>query len=334
MSTPKRSVIWKFFGVGEPASKAICKTCKEAISRGTKEKDFSTKPLWNHLLKHPLQKKQAEDFTKQLKDIRERVCNPSSSSPSLKSSSQVSQPNILACFGNAVESQEKMKHQKMDDAIAKMIAWDLQPFSMVEDKGFQHLMKVAAPKYKLPSRKFFSKTAIPKLYDTCRAGLEKEIALQKSLSFTTDTWTCQFTTTSYICLSAHWLTEDFTRKSALLAFQALYDSHTGENLAGALTNILKEWKVEADTCHILIRDNAANIAKGSSLAGIPSRGCFLHSLQLALNDGLMSQPALSNALKAARGVVGHFKHSSTATARLHCIQEQLGIPTHQLVQVS
>jgi hypothetical protein len=33
-------------------------------------------------------------------------------------------------------------------------------------------------------------------------------------------------------------------------------------------------------------------------------------------------------------MVGHFKHSSSATSHFHRIQEQLGLPPHKLLQVS
>lgn len=37
-------------------------------------------------------------------------------------------------------------------------------------------------------------------------------------------------------------------------------------------------------------------------------------------------------MKDSRKLVGHFKHSSSATSRLHDIQKEIGLPVHQLLQ--
>jgi hypothetical protein len=94
----------------------------------------------------------------------------------------------------------------------------------------------------------------------------------------------------------------------------------------------EEWHIPKERCHMILRDNAPNMVKAAELAGLPSRGCFAHTLQLALNHGLFGQPSVNKALHICRKMVGHFKHSSTATAKLQAIQQEIGLPIHQLVQ--
>jgi len=48
-----------------------------------------------------------------------------------------------------------------------MITLDFQPFSIVEDIGFQKFVHSLNPSYKLPTRQTVSKTLIPALYETC-----------------------------------------------------------------------------------------------------------------------------------------------------------------------
>ena len=59
---------------------------------------------------------------------------------------------------------------------------------------------------------------------------------------------------------------------------------------------------------------------------------FAHTLQLSLHDAVLSQQTIADLVSASRKLVGHFKHSSSATSRLHAIQEELGLPNHQLCQ--
>ena len=46
--------------------------------------------------------------------------------------------------------------------------FDAQPMFTVEKPGFRKLLGDFDPRYKLPSRKYFSETAIPRLYSSLR----------------------------------------------------------------------------------------------------------------------------------------------------------------------
>ena len=48
--------------------------------------------------------------------------------------------------------------------VAEMIATDLQPFSVVSDVGFEHLLAEMEPRYVLPSRQHFSEILIPEIF--------------------------------------------------------------------------------------------------------------------------------------------------------------------------
>lgn len=62
----------------------------------------------------------------------------------------------------------------------------MMPFQVVEKPGFLKIMKVAAPLYKVPSRKFFSKNEIPKMYTEVRAQGQKQVSEGVWFSATTD----------------------------------------------------------------------------------------------------------------------------------------------------
>lgn len=60
----------------------------------------------------------------------------------------------------------------------KFMAWDVQPFSVVEDKGSKNLMNVCVPGYKLPTRKYFSNTLLPALYEETKTNLKTDLETQ------------------------------------------------------------------------------------------------------------------------------------------------------------
>jgi hypothetical protein len=74
------------------------------------------------------------------------------------------------------------------------------------------------------------------------------------------------------------------------------------------------------------------MVKAMADAQITSFGCFAHTLQLIINDGVLKQAGVVKLLANCRRVVGHFKHSSVASCRLKQIQESLQLQQHQLKQ--
>lgn len=83
---------------------------------------------------------------------------------------------------------------------------------------------------------------------------------------------------------------------------------------------------------MIITDNAANITKGVSLAGLTSGSCFIHTIQLTINDAIFSQRSVKDMVARSKQIVGHFNHSSLACSRLKEIQKELGLPQKKLIQ--
>ena len=61
-------------------------------------------------------------------------------------------------------------------------------------------------------------------------------------------------------------------------------------------------------------------------------GCFAHTLQLVINDGILSQRVVIDLLAICRQIVGHFKRSPLAYDRLKLIQDRLRLKKHRLKQ--
>ena len=238
------------------------------------------------------------------------------------------------------EVQEKVRIWDINDAraqrvhrlVIEMIALDNQPFSVIEDPGFIRLVSVLEPRYVIPSRKYLVDKVLPTIHNDVTSWVKNEIETVSYFSFTTDAWSAAAGNASLLSLTAHWLTDNFLKKSAVLHVQPLEDSHTGVYLAEVYKKMFDNWKVRANQIHLVLRDNAANMVKAMREASLPSFGCFAHSLQLVVEDGVLSQRAVIDVLATCRKIVGHFKHSTVAYSRLCSIQERLDIPQHRLQQ--
>ena len=95
--------------------------------------------------------------------------------------------------------------------------------------------------------------------------------------------------------------------------------------------LIDNWQM-TDCIHVILRDNAKNMAKGMQEAGLPSTGCVAHTLQLSVKRGLASQRSLDTALALCRKIATHFSHSTLAKEKLREIQQTLQLPEHIIMQ--
>ena len=80
-----------------------------------------------------------------------------------------------------------------------------------------------------------------------------------------------------------------------------------------------------DKVYLVLRDNAANMIKAMREASLPSLGCFDQSLELVVEDGVLSQPAVSDVLAICRTIL-------STHLLLIVIFAPLEVPQHRLQQ--
>ena len=95
---------------------------------------------------------------------------------------------------------------------------------------------------------------------------------------------------------------------------------------------MSKWEIDTSQVHCVVQDNGSNMVKAMCEGGLLNFGCFAHSLQLIVHDGLLSQHVVIDLLAVCRSIVGRFKHSSVACHKLARIQENLSLPQHTLKQ--
>jgi len=134
------------------------------------------------------------------------------------------------------------------------------------------------------------------------------------VTLTMDIWSCRSSDASLLSLTAHWIDKSFAKVSAVLHVQALEMAHTGEYIAGRLSAMLESWNIPQEHVHIVISDNASNMVKAMQEASLAHFGCFAHSLQLVLKDGLLSQRAIADIIAICRSI-----RSGPLSSIVHCI---------------
>jgi hypothetical protein len=221
---------------------------------------------------------------------------------------------------------------KIHNAIGRMIAIDIQPIQLVENTGFVELVQLLEPRYQIPSRKYITERVLPDLFEQVKIKILKQMEDIQGVSFTVDHWTSNHTTQSYMSLTAHWLTRTFDLKSAVLHCEPFDGSHTAAHIGSAFLEMVEKWHIPIHCCHTVLHDNAPNIVKAFRDAPVKHATCFAHTIQLVIKDAILSQRYVADILTISRNIVGHFKHSTSASSRLHELQLELNIKIVQLVQ--
>lgn len=132
---------------------------------------------------------------------------------------------------------------------------------------------------------------------------------------------------SMLSLTATWVDKHFQRQQVLLHCQEMTGSHTAVNIAKTFDTVLQRWCLDKNRIHVVLCDNGRNISKVLDERNLPSLPCIAHTLQLIVNEGLLSQRSITDVVATARKIVGHFKHSTLVYSQLHDIQAQLGQPS-------
>ena len=312
--TSNKSIVWKFFKVkASDAKKVICNLCSNEFSReGSEEKTCNTSNLRQHLQcihKDELEKeiKATEEaaekawlkrkkfdttMTKSSKISKAGSSSSSNSSEDTKSTQLTLEVTLsLKKIWDINSSQAIAIH----NSVAEMIIVDCQPFSIVEDVGFNKLMKCLKPNYELPSRKFFKEKMIPTIDKSVLSKVQTLVDNANNISFTTDIWT-NVSNHSFISVTEHCLDENFTSSTAVLRVVPFDESHSAANISTLLQGVMSDYNIAKHKVHTIVSDNAANITKGIRIAGCENLPCFLHTIQLVIKDSLHEQRILSDAI--------------------------------------
>ncbi|XP_032309214.1 E3 SUMO-protein ligase ZBED1-like [Drosophila ananassae] len=149
----------------------------------------------------------------------------------------------------------------IDKAVLKMIARDVQPFSIVSDPGFIDLVKTLDPMYKLPSKTHLRNVTLKSEYEALRVKLQDILNKVEHVGITTDCWTSK-ANEGYITVTAHFISSKFDLQSAVLSTDKLITptSHSADTIAASLKIILSEWGLLRKVTTI-VTDNEASMVK-------------------------------------------------------------------------
>lgn len=105
---------------------------------------------------------------------------------------------------------------KINKLLVNFIVQDLQPLSVVENRGFRALVAALDQRVKLPCRSKITKSLLPSMYEEIRSNLIDQLGKISFVSLTTDIWTSK-SMASYMTFTVHFIDGNFEMQSKVLS---------------------------------------------------------------------------------------------------------------------
>ena len=317
-----KALVWKYFGFeanDDGRSRSLdtpkCRLCHLPVGA----KDANTTNLYSHLkIKHP------EEFSL-IQCTNSKRCKP------VQKETQANQPSLTETWNKQkLLSSDSREHKELTKSVACCLARDMLPLSTVDKPGFRTMLQRFNPRYQLPSRKHFTKVAIPRLVSEVRGKIECQIASRELdyFSATTDLWT-SISEDPYITLTCHFIDRSWELKSLCLQTHYIPEDHTAENISAVLAETLQQWKLEDNRLVGITTDSGSNVKLACELLHWNRLSCFGHNLNLAVGKRL-NDSRVQRALRVCRSAVAAFSRSWKKQRDLVIAQEQKKLPVHRL----
>ncbi|XP_066214818.1 zinc finger BED domain-containing protein 4 [Saccopteryx leptura] len=328
----KTSKLWNHFSIySADPTKVVCLHCGRTISRGKKPTNLGTSCLLRHLQRF---------HSSVLKTDVPKTMLPSPPGIHVPLSTELSGASSFDDTDEKFYDSHPVA-KKITSLIAEMIALDLQPYSFVDNVGFNRLLKYLKPQYSLPSPSYFSRTAIPGMYDNVKQIILSHLKEAESgvVHFTSAIWMSN-QTREYLTLTAHWVTfessvrphcEDY-HCSALLDVSQIDCDYSGNSIQKQLECWWEAWVTSTGLqVGITVTDNPS-IGKTLNEGEYSSVQCFSHTVNLIVTEAIKSQRMVQNLLSIARKICERVLRSHKAKEKLAELQKEYELPPHHLIQ--
>ncbi|KAM0730279.1 E3 SUMO-protein ligase ZBED1 [Formica fusca] len=237
-----KSHVWDSF-TKRDATTAQCQICMKTLKHSG-----NTTNLMQHLArKHPIakfkntsidtgSKQKAVSYLDTVASKRKRL-SENEDSPSKNADTEI-QKNVQRPMKPVVGSDQQIDNvfrrahsfadggtssNNITNAILYVLAIDNCPLSTVENEGFRTLMKMTAPRYKIPSRRIIARYMDDK-YEYLHGMFKREITQVTALTLTCDIWS-DISNRGYLGITVHYL-HDNKMNSGCLGVLPLEESHT------------------------------------------------------------------------------------------------------------
>ncbi|KAG6520199.1 hypothetical protein ZIOFF_017237 [Zingiber officinale] len=243
----KISEVWNDFDTVDRSKKAKCKHCQSIFTLG---KSGATSSLLRHRLNCVKRK------------INLRAAEQQSKLNFLPTDS--ASPSILTVHSG------KFDMEQMREAAAHWIMMHEHPFTILDEEGFNLMMRRGMPEWQKISRTT-CRTDCMKIYEIEKKKLKKSLECVDKISLTTDCWKSKTQKIEYMVVTGHWIDSCWNLQKRVLSFINVPPPRGGLQISDAIFKCMKEWGIENKVFTITV-DNASS-------SEYPTSNLFLQEVQ-------------------------------------------------------
>jgi hypothetical protein len=181
-----------------------------------------------------------------------------------------------------VYDRDNNHNKEIDKTLMLMVCKDFQPFSIVEDTGFQNLVKILDPRYELPNRSTLRDSLLKQNYEICKDKLFGLLQNVSHVSMTCDLWSFR-ANKSFLTVTCHFIDNDYKMRCTVLSTNKMDINHTSENIATEINLIIKDWDI-VNKVVTIVTDNSSSMIIACQILKISHLPCFAHTINLVVQD--------------------------------------------------
>ncbi|KAL0928761.1 hypothetical protein M5K25_000682 [Dendrobium thyrsiflorum] len=231
-------------------------------------------------------------------------------------------------------------NSKVRESIAHYILINEKPFSVVEEFGFNLVLKTMSP-YFLKYSRTTARSDVLLVYEKEKKKLHNALKSINRISFTTDIWKSKNQRISYMVVTGHYVDSNWKLQKRVLSFLHLSPPHTATEIVDTFYKSLHEWNLENKVFTLSV-DNASNNDRAIKLLKDNFRvrkklffggkifhvRCCAHILNLMVKNGIKS---IEFVVEKIRDTVSFLNASEGRLLRFADVVHQLHLPTRKLI---
>ncbi|TYH06314.1 hypothetical protein ES288_A08G146600v1 [Gossypium darwinii] len=207
-------------------------------------------------------------------------------------------------------------------AISTFLVCGKHSFRIVDEPGFRYMMSIASPNFKNISR-YTTTRDVLMYYVKERDRVKEELAKAPGLiCLTSNNWNSEHTNDEYICITAHWVDENWKLQKRIIRFRALFPPYDGLNIADELVLCLSQWGIDKKIFSITLDNASYNDVMVSSIlcdSAFFQVRCCAHILNLIVKAGL---ELADDVVGKIRKGIKYIKKSGTRRKRFYDVADK------------
>ncbi|KAL6516465.1 hypothetical protein OROGR_019770 [Orobanche gracilis] len=241
--------------------------------------------------------------------------------------------------GHSYLHSGKFDMAAMRESAAEWVAMHEHSFSIVEEEGFNIMMKRAVPEWVRISRHTVTNDCF-KVYEREKVKLKKHFKSVKKISLTTDMWKSKNQKLEYMVLTGHWISSDWKLEKRVLNFVHVPPPRPGIVIADEIYECLRGWGLENKVYTVSVDNASNNDTAIARLKEIFSRNnnlvlegelfhvrCCAHILNLLVQDGLAK---IKKVVQKIRAAIDYINKTDSRRLSFAKVVEQAGLPERVL----